>query len=98
MSTRPCTGEDRATCEAEMPDPAHLAWSCEKCPKARPEDINPYTAHILWLITLQAGGFPLDTEDMSLEMWTDLGRVKQALEAARETARWRAILGKSILR
>ena len=81
-----------------MPDPDHLAWSCERCPKARPEDINPYTAHILWLITLQEGGFPFGADDMDLETWTDMGRVKQTLEAAKEARRWQAILGKSILR
>lgn len=88
LALRPCTAEDRAKCRAEMPDPAHLAWACAKCKQARPEEINPYTAHILEMLNLQQGGFPFGPDDLDLNTWRDMGLVKQGLDNAKETKRW----------
>lgn len=57
-----------------------MAWACEHCPKSRQADLHPYTNKLLYLRSLQIGGYPLAADDLSLEEWMDLGRLKQTLE------------------
>jgi hypothetical protein len=78
LSAGVCTSERRMKCEAEF-GAAHLVWTCANCPRARLEDLSPYTMKILRLADLQFAGYPLAANDLTLEEWFDLGRVKEWL-------------------
>jgi len=56
-----------------------MEWACEKCPKKKPDEISPYTWKIIRLYNLQKAGYPLYADDLTLEEWEDLGRVREAL-------------------
>lgn len=75
-----------------MPDPAHLAWACEECKSIRPEDIDPYTAQVLWLLRLKKGGYPFGPDDLDLQTFHDMGLAAEALKQAEEIRRWQATL------
>jgi len=66
-------------CKEEM-DEKDLAWACLNCPKAKAEEIHPYTKKLLDVRTLQMAGFPLDADMLAYEEWLDLGKVNQWLE------------------
>jgi hypothetical protein len=53
---------------------------CKDCKSKRPEDLHPYTHKLLRIKALQDGGYPLDQDDLTLEEWMDLGRIKYELE------------------
>lgn len=88
----PCTEEKRAKCKQLHSDPAHLAWTCEKCKSVRPEEVSPYTNHLLYLHRLKSGGYPFGPDDLDLDTWADLGLVTELLNQATEQGQWAAIL------
>jgi hypothetical protein len=45
----------------------------------RREDLSLYTEKLIRNLNLQRAGYPLSANDLSMEEWLDLGRVKQAL-------------------
>ena len=59
---------------------AQLAWACAECPRISRDNLEPYTLKLLHLAALQRGGYPLDADDLTLEEWVDLGRIKEALK------------------
>jgi hypothetical protein len=56
-----------------------MDWACENCPKKRFADLDKYTLKLLNLVALQHGGFPVQADDLTLEEWVDLGRMKETL-------------------
>jgi len=93
LALHPCGEEERRKCEAEFPDPRHLAWACRHCDAIRPEEVSPYTAWLLRdLYPLWRARFPFAPDDLPLEVWRDLGQVADLLDRLREDARWRALL------
>lgn len=92
LALRPCTAEDQAKCREEHPDPAHLAWACEHCKRTKPEDVSPYTLHILQLVRLREAGFPFKADDLDLQTWQDMGLVREALKEAKEHRRWELLV------
>ena len=75
-----CPPREREACRAEFGD--NLDWACSKCPKGRPGDprLHPYTRKLLTVHSLQEVGYPLAADDLSLEEWLDLARLKRALK------------------
>jgi hypothetical protein len=57
-----------------------LAWTCKQCPKEKPDSLHPYTCKLLNMFELQRGGYPFEKNDLTLEEWIDLGRIKEALK------------------
>jgi hypothetical protein len=57
-----------------------------QCPSKRPEDLHPYTHKLLRLKALQDGGYPLERDDLTLEEWQDLGRIRYELEHRKNNA------------
>ncbi len=74
-----CDEGQEAACLDEMGEES-LAWACAECSKIRRDDLEPYTLKLLHLAALQKGGYPLDADELSLEEWIDLGRIKEALK------------------
>ncbi len=66
-------------CAAEF-DEATLAWMCGQCEHKPLQDLHPYTLKLLRVLMLQEAGYPLQANDLELEEWEDLGRVKTALK------------------
>lgn len=58
----------------------NLQWTCNRCPKKKAASLHPYTTKLLELYELQRGGYPFDKNDLTLEEWIDLGRIKEALK------------------
>lgn len=58
----------------------NLDWACANCPKTRQADLHPYTSKLTHLYALQMAGYPLQADDLTLEEWLDLGRVRQTLD------------------
>ncbi len=78
--TNACTEAERRKCEAEFGD--NLEWTCERCPKKRPEDIHPYTMKILRLRRLIRAGYPFQANDLTVEEWEDLATANEMIEKA----------------
>lgn len=57
-----------------------MSWACSECPKARSSDLHPYTVKLLDLVAMQRGGYPLAANDLTIEEWIDLGKVKESLQ------------------
>ncbi len=74
-----CGEPEIAECLEEMNE-SDLAWACANCPKAKSEEIHPYTRKLLNIRTLQAAGFPMDADLLTYEEWLDLGKVNQWLD------------------
>jgi len=60
-------------CVAENSD---MAWACENCPKARAEDLSPYTRKLLEARLLIKAGYRLDNDRLTLNEWMDLGEIE----------------------
>ena len=75
-----CTPDDVQKCAEKYG--AGLAWTCENCPKSKTEDIHQYTWKMIRIYNLQQGGFPFQKNDLTLEEWEDLGRVRVKLNPA----------------
>lgn len=69
----------------------HLEWTCGQClkkgKKVRAEDISDYTHYILWLRTLQHGGYPFQADTLPLSVWEDLGAANETIDSIREMQR-----------
>jgi hypothetical protein len=74
-----CSQQEAANCLDEYGE-AGLEWACANCPKKKFSTLHPYTLKLLNLAALQKGGFPLAADDLSLEEWVDLGRLKETLQ------------------
>ncbi len=46
----------------------------------RAEDLHPYTNKMLDVYELQKAGYPYTANDLTLEEWKDLGKVKAILK------------------
>lgn len=57
-----------------------MQWACENCPKKKFSDLDEYTVKLYHIYLLQKGGYPLEKNDLTLEEWVDVGRIKDALE------------------
>jgi len=79
---RLCRGEERRRCRAEQG--AFADWACGECREyLRPEDISPWTWHLLFLHQLQEAGYPFRANDLTLDTWLLLGLVKRLLAVER---------------
>jgi hypothetical protein len=74
-----CTPAEEIKCLEEV-GVDNLQWTCDQCPKKKAASIHPYTVKLLGLLELQKGGYPFVANDLTLEEWVDLGRVKMALK------------------
>lgn len=83
-----CGEKDQTRCAEEFDD--NLEWSCENCPKARPDELHPYTCKLLNMLDLREAGYPLRREDLSVEEWMDLARVSRVVRAHQDTIRMAA--------
>ena len=57
---------------------------CEQCERRPQDDLHPYTHKLLRYLFLVEAGFPPSQNDLTLEEWEDLGRVRRALERREE--------------
>ena len=73
-----CSDEEREKCEEEFGE-ENLDWSCQNCPKVRPEDLHPYTLKLFRIRNMRMAGYPLKANDLTLEEWEDLGKIEQWL-------------------
>lgn len=78
-----CDENQEAKCEAE--NGQLLEWSCIHCPKKKPEDLNPYTLKLVKMMELQAAGYPFRPNDLTMEEWYDIGKVKRWLETKEQS-------------
>jgi hypothetical protein len=74
-----CSPKEAANCLDDYGDDG-LEWACANCPKKRFEDMHEYTIKLFNLVALQDGGYPLEKDDLTLEEWVDLGRMRDVLE------------------
>ena len=70
-----CDAREQEKCEAEF-GVANLAWACEKCEKKRTDDLSLYTLKLLRVAALADAGYPLAANDLTLDEWFDLGKLK----------------------
>jgi hypothetical protein len=75
-----CTEDETAKCLAEFGETKHLEWACANCPKKRPENIDPYTTKLLRIRQLKKAGYPLKTNELTMEEWFDLGWMESWLQ------------------
>lgn len=54
---------------------------CARC-ECRPREYepSPWFLHMWFLYSLQAGGYPLDKDDLTIEEWMDLGVLKKEIQ------------------
>jgi hypothetical protein len=78
MTAGLCGPREEAGCREEM-DAGELEWACENCPKTRIEELHPYTGKLIRIHNLQTAGYPLAADDLTLDEWIDLGRLKECL-------------------
>lgn len=57
----------------------NLESVCARC-EAREYEPSPWCMHILFLYTLQSGGYPFQANELSIEEWLAIGEVKKILE------------------
>jgi hypothetical protein len=57
----------------------NIAWTCKECQKEKASSLHPYTIKLMGLLELQKGGYPFAANDLTLEEWVDLGRIKETL-------------------
>lgn len=70
-----CTEEEKKKCAYEFGE--NLQWACSNCKKNRDEnEISPYTAKLLRIRALQAAGYPLKANDLTMEEWLDLAEIE----------------------
>jgi len=74
-----CTADEQAKCLDEFGE-SGLGWACSQCSKKKPEDLSEYTAKLLYISSLQRGGYPFQANDLTLEEWIDLGRVNESIK------------------
>ncbi len=78
---RLCGPEDRRRCRMESG--SFAAWACSVCEEyLRPENLSPWTWHLLFLYRLSRAGYPFRANDLSLETWLLLGVVRGILEGS----------------
>jgi hypothetical protein len=78
---RLCGPEERRRCRAESG--AFAEWACAVCAeRVRPEAISPWTWHLVFLYQLSRAGYPFKANDLSLETWLLMGKVRRVLEGA----------------
>jgi hypothetical protein len=73
-----CSEAEAAECREEIAD---LTWACANCKKHPPDEISPWTWHLLELRRLQQGGYPFEADDLSLEEWEELGTINEIIAA-----------------
>jgi hypothetical protein len=75
---RICGPTERRRCRMESG--AFAAWACGECEEyLRPENLSPWTWHLLFLYRLSRAGYPFRANDLSLETWLLLGVVGRIL-------------------
>ena len=75
---RLCREEQRHRCRVE--NGTFADWACSNCAEyLRPENISPWTWHLMFLHRLKKAGYPFRPNDLSLETWLLLGLVEEAL-------------------
>jgi hypothetical protein len=61
---------------------------CTGCQYNRAESEPPrWLHHIAWIRTVLSGGYPARAEDLSLEVWYDLGELAEHIATRRAAAR-----------
>ncbi len=72
---RICGPAERRRCRTE--NGAFASWACGVCEEyLRPENLSPWTWHLLFLYRLSQAGYPFRANDLSLETWLLLGVVR----------------------
>lgn len=75
---RLCQGDRRRACQTA--NGPFASWACRECREyVQPENISPWTWHLLFLHRLQQAGYPFRANDLSLETWLLLGTVREVL-------------------
>lgn len=78
---RLCSPEEQRRCRAE--NGPFADWACAACAeRVRPEAISPWTWHLVFLYQLSRAGYPFKANDLSLETWLLMGKVRRVLERA----------------
>jgi len=72
-----CTPEQKKHCRAEYGK--WLDHNCESCQMASGETCE-YTDWLAMVIRLQDAGYPLQADDLTIEQWLDLARLRGVLE------------------
>jgi hypothetical protein len=57
-----------------------LAMACRGCPRYRAQP-SRYVLQLMRWRTLRKGGFPFQSDDLSLQVWNDLGILEQVMES-----------------
>ncbi|MFP3866876.1 MAG: hypothetical protein ACLFUU_01770 [Desulfobacteraceae bacterium] len=82
LSGRLCTEAQRQKCQQE--DQGFSEWACSQCREyIPPEQISPWTWHLLFLYQLQTAGYPFQANDLSLETWMLLGLLRRMIKGQR---------------
>lgn len=75
---RLCGPEERRRCRAA--NGSFADWACGACAEfLRPENISPWTWHLVFLYQLSRAGYPFKANDLTLETWLLLGMVRRTL-------------------
>ena len=74
-----CTKQEAANCLDEYGETG-IEWACANCPKKKFSDLRDYTKKLFNLFALQRGGYPFEANDLTLEEWADLGRLRETLQ------------------
>lgn len=83
---RLCEGERRRACQAA--NGPFASWACRECREyVQPENISPWTWHLLFLHRLKEAGYPFRANDLSLETWLLLGTVREVLNRYEKRSR-----------
>ena len=78
MSAGLCTELEQNDCIKELDgNRESLKWACEKCKKAKLEDLHDYTVGLFQLRTLKLAGYPFAKNDLTTEEWLDLGVIEK---------------------
>lgn len=60
---------------------------CSRCELREPYEPSAWFNHVWYLYRLQAGGFPFEADDLSVDEWIELGILKEELEVWRTRSR-----------
>lgn len=56
---------------------------CARCEAREPYEPSVWFLHVWGLYTLQRGGYPFDPDDLTVEEWTALGEIRDAMKSLR---------------
>jgi hypothetical protein len=75
-----CSPSEETKCREEIGSDEFWRGACKICEKKKSIDIHPYVFHLAEIRLLQRGGYRFKRNDLSYQMWVDLGVLKEALD------------------